>query len=47
MALFSKERSLSNSLDKDACVFSVTDAFVFDLRIAPRAGILDLCGLPW
>lgn len=27
--------------------FSVTDAFVFDLKIAPRAGILDLCGLPW
>jgi len=27
--------------------FSVIDAFVFDLKIAPRAGILDLCGLPW
>jgi predicted acetyltransferase len=27
--------------------FSVTDAFVFDLKVAPRAGILDLCGLPW
>ena len=27
--------------------FSVTDAFVFDLKIAPRAGILDLCGPPW
>ena len=27
--------------------FSVTDPFVFDLKIAPRAGILDLCGLPW
>jgi aminoglycoside 2'-N-acetyltransferase I len=27
--------------------FSVTDPFVFDLKIAPRSGILDLCGLPW
>jgi aminoglycoside 2'-N-acetyltransferase I len=27
--------------------FSVTDPYVFDLKIAPRAGILDLCGLPW
>jgi aminoglycoside 2'-N-acetyltransferase I len=27
--------------------FTVTDALVFDLKIAPRAGILDLCGLPW
>jgi hypothetical protein len=27
--------------------FSVTDPFVFDLKIAPRAGTLDLCGLPW
>jgi hypothetical protein len=27
--------------------FGVTDAFVFDLKIAPRAGILNLCGLPW
>ena len=27
--------------------FSVTDPFVFDLKIALRAGILDLCGLPW
>jgi aminoglycoside 2'-N-acetyltransferase I len=27
--------------------FTVTDALVFDLKIAPRVGILDLCGLPW
>jgi hypothetical protein len=27
--------------------FGVTDPFVFDLKIAPRAGTLDLCGLPW
>jgi aminoglycoside 2'-N-acetyltransferase I len=27
--------------------FRVTDPFVFDLKIAPRGGILDLCGLPW
>jgi GNAT superfamily N-acetyltransferase len=33
---------------RQGCVgFSVTDPFVFDLKIAPRAGILDLCGLPW
>jgi aminoglycoside 2'-N-acetyltransferase I len=27
--------------------FRVTDPFVFDFKIAPRMGILDLCGLPW
>jgi aminoglycoside 2'-N-acetyltransferase I len=27
--------------------FGVTDPLVFDLKIAPSAGILDLCGLPW
>ena len=27
--------------------FCITDPFVFDLKIAPRSGILDLCGLPW
>jgi hypothetical protein len=27
--------------------FGATDPYVFDLRIAPRAGVLDLCGLPW
>jgi aminoglycoside 2'-N-acetyltransferase I len=27
--------------------FRVSDPFVFDLKIAPLAGILDLCGLPW
>jgi aminoglycoside 2'-N-acetyltransferase I len=27
--------------------FDVTDPYVLDLEIAPRAGVLDLCGLPW
>lgn len=27
--------------------FTVTDPYVFDLKIAPRRGTLDLCGLPW
>lgn len=27
--------------------FGATDPYVFDLRIAPPAGVLDLCGLPW
>jgi aminoglycoside 2'-N-acetyltransferase I len=27
--------------------FDVTSPYVFDLMIAPRAGVLDLCGLPW
>lgn len=27
--------------------FDVTDPYVFDLKIAPRNGALDLCGLPW
>ncbi len=27
--------------------FDVTDPYVFDLKIAPRSGVLDLCGLPW
>jgi len=26
--------------------FDVTDPYVFDLKIAPRTGVLDLCGLP-
>jgi aminoglycoside 2'-N-acetyltransferase I len=27
--------------------FTATDAYVLDLKLAPRAGVLDLCGLPW
>lgn len=27
--------------------FDVTDPYVFDLKIALRNGMLDLCGLPW
>jgi aminoglycoside 2'-N-acetyltransferase I len=27
--------------------FAATDAYVLDLKLAPRAGVLDLCGLPW
>jgi aminoglycoside 2'-N-acetyltransferase I len=27
--------------------FDATNPYVFDLKIAPRAGVLDLCGLPW
>jgi predicted N-acetyltransferase YhbS len=27
--------------------FGVTDPYVFDLALAPRSGVLDLCGLPW
>lgn len=27
--------------------FGATEPYVFDLRIAPRSGVLDLCGLPW
>jgi aminoglycoside 2'-N-acetyltransferase I len=27
--------------------FDVTVPYVFDLKIAPRSGVLDLCGLPW
>jgi len=27
--------------------FDVTDPFVFDLKLAPRIGELDLCGPPW
>jgi aminoglycoside 2'-N-acetyltransferase I len=27
--------------------FGAIDPFVFDLKIAPRAGTVDLCGLPW
>jgi aminoglycoside 2'-N-acetyltransferase I len=27
--------------------FDVTDPYVFDLKLAPRSGVLDLCGLPW
>jgi aminoglycoside 2'-N-acetyltransferase I len=27
--------------------FVITDPYVFDLKIAPRTGVLDLHGLPW
>jgi aminoglycoside 2'-N-acetyltransferase I len=27
--------------------FAATDAYVLDLKLAPRTGVLDLCGLPW
>jgi aminoglycoside 2'-N-acetyltransferase I len=27
--------------------FDVIDPYVFDLKIAPRTGVLDLCGPPW
>ena len=27
--------------------FDATNPYVFDLKIAARAGVLDLCGLPW
>ena len=27
--------------------FDVTDPYVFDLKLAPHSGVLDLCGLPW
>jgi len=27
--------------------FDVMAPFVFDLRLSPRSGTLDLCGLPW
>ena len=27
--------------------FTATDAYVLDFTLAPRAGVLDLCGLPW
>jgi aminoglycoside 2'-N-acetyltransferase I len=27
--------------------FTATDAYVLDLTLAPRTGVLDLCGLPW
>jgi predicted acetyltransferase len=27
--------------------YKVIDPYVFDLKIAPRTGVLDLCGLPW
>jgi predicted acetyltransferase len=27
--------------------FVVTDPYVFDLKLAPREGAIDLCGLPW
>lgn len=27
--------------------FDVTDPYVFDLKTAPRTGVLDLCGSPW
>ena len=27
--------------------FDAGDSYVFDLKITPRTGVLDLCGLPW
>ena len=27
--------------------FDVTGPMLFDLRLAPRFGVLDLCGRPW
>jgi len=27
--------------------FEVSAPYVFDMKIAPRGGVLDLCGLPW
>lgn len=27
--------------------FDVMAPFVFDLRLSPQSGVLDLCGLPW
>jgi len=27
--------------------FEITHPYVFDVKIAPRNGVLDLCGLPW
>ena len=27
--------------------FTVTDPYTFDLKMAPRTGVLDLCGMPW
>jgi len=27
--------------------FEVTGPYVFDLKMMPRSGLLDLCGLPW
>lgn len=27
--------------------FDVTEPYVLDLNLAPRSGLLDLCGLPW
>jgi hypothetical protein len=27
--------------------FDVTDPHALDLKIAPRSGVIDLCGLPW
>jgi len=27
--------------------FDLMAPFVFDIRRAPRQGVMDLCGLPW
>jgi GNAT superfamily N-acetyltransferase len=27
--------------------FSVTDPYLLDFKVAPRGGVIDLCGLPW
>ena len=27
--------------------FDVMTAFVFDMRLSPQGGAVDLCGLPW
>jgi aminoglycoside 2'-N-acetyltransferase I len=35
------------SLPRGRVRFHVTDPHVLALKIAPRTGVLDLCGLPW
>jgi aminoglycoside 2'-N-acetyltransferase I len=35
------------SLPRGRVRFHVTDPYVLALKIAPRTGVLDLCGLPW
>jgi len=27
--------------------YDTADSYVFDLKVAPRTGVIDLCGLPW
>jgi hypothetical protein len=44
----SLSKAAYSSLSPQAGVhFTVTDPYVFDLKMAPRRGTLDLCGLPW